>query len=330
MRDWTQAAIWLDFSPELPSTYPNIGSLEVALRKSALLVVISLAAASPILIAQNPQSPQRHAPDAGTIERVVGPLIPTIPGAPFSAYVVTEWTHLLPDGTVGTVKNRRLIARDSAGHVYEEHRDMTPDGDQRPTRLTWTNYADPQRHEYYACVPGNHLCEVAPLRQAALPVVIPARAQQNVTTPSGPEQSSTVARAQPGSANGVAPHAPAMQIELLGERVMDNINVNGSREITTFPQGAFGNQAPEPVIKEFWYSDRLQVNILTKRFDPRISASQTFTLTNINLFEPDPRLFLVPEYQIIQVPTPNAAALSASVMTPMPPVPQPSANQPTR
>jgi hypothetical protein len=139
-----------------------------------------------------------------------------------------------------------------------------------------------------------------------------------------------VALAQPGSANGVAPHAPGVQSESLGERVMDNINVNGSREITTFPQGAFGNQAPEPVIKEFWYSDRLQVNILTKRFDPPISASQTFTLTNINLFEPDPRLFLVPEYQMIQVPTPNAAALSASVMTPMPRAPQPSANQPTR
>jgi hypothetical protein len=296
--------------------------LEVALRKSALFVVVSLTAASPILIAQNPQGPQQHAPDAGTIQRLVGPLIPNIPGAPFSAYVVTEWTHLLPDGTVGTVKNRRLIARDSAGHVYEEHRDMTPDGDQRPTRLTWTEYSDPQRHEYHACVPGNHLCVAAPLRRAGLAAV---------TIPSGSQPGSTMAPTQPDSANGVAPHAPNVQTESLGERVMDNINVNGSREITTFPQGAFGNQRPEPVIKEFWYSDRLHVNIITKRFDPRISSSQIFTLTNINLFEPDPQLFLVPDYQMIQVPTPSAAALSASVMVaPMSRTPQQPANHPTR
>ena len=137
------------------------------------------------------------------------------------------------------------------------------------------------------------MCEVAPLRQAALPTAIPGRPQQNITIPSGPQRGSTVALAQPGSANGVAPQpAPNVQTESLGEQVMENINVTGSREITTFVQGAFGNQAPEPVIKEFWYSDRLQVNILTKRFDPRISASQTFTLTDINLSEPDPQLFL--------------------------------------
>lgn len=292
------------------------------MRKPALFVVFAFAAASLLLNAQNSQSPQQHARDGGTIERVAGPFIPTIPGAPFSAYVVTEWTHLLPDGTVGTIKNRRFIARDSAGHVFEEHRNFAPDGDQRPTRLGWTDYADPQRHEYYACVPGYHLCEVAPLRQAALAAAIPGRPQQNATTAGGPQR---------GTANGVVPPtAPNVQTESLGERVMESINVNGSREITTFPKGAFGNQEPQPVIKEFWYSDRLQVNILTKRFDPRVSANQTFTLTDINLSEPAPQLFLVPTYQMIQVPTPNAAALSASVMTPMQGAPQQPTNQPTR
>jgi hypothetical protein len=42
---------------------------------------------------------------------------------------MTEWTHLLPDGTVGTVSNRRFIARDSAGQVYEEHRNFASDSD---------------------------------------------------------------------------------------------------------------------------------------------------------------------------------------------------------
>ena len=294
--------------------------------KSALFVAFSLALASPILTAQNPQGSPQHAPDAGTIERVVGPLIPAIGGAPFSAYIITEWTHILPDGTVGTMKNRRLVARDSAGHVYEEHRDFASDGDKRSTRISWTNYIDPQRHEYYACNSGPHLCEVAPYRQAPLPAANPA-----IKTQGGPQIGSPVPMAQPASANAAAQqHAPTVQTESLGEQLMGNLNVTGSREITTFPAGAFGNQAPEPVIKEFWYSDRLQVNILTKRFDPRVSTSQIFTLTEINLNEPNPQLFIVPEYQMIQVPTPNAAALSASVMRAMPNAPQQPANQPTR
>jgi hypothetical protein len=107
---------------------------------------------------------------------------------------------------------------------------------------------------------------------------------------------------------------PTVKTEELGGQRIEDMDVVGSREITTFPQGAFGNQMAEPVVKEFWYSDRLQVNILTKRFDPRVSSSQIFTFTDVNLSEPDPKLFNVPEYQIIRVPTPNAAALSASVM----------------
>jgi hypothetical protein len=265
-------------------------------RLSGLALLAAFIAVSPGLLLAQPQPSQTHAPDGGTLQRFAEIDIPTIPNAPFSATVITEWTRLLPDGTEGTIKMRRLVARDSAGHVFEEHRALSPTGDQRPTRLLWVNYADPQRHEYYACVPFSKLCELAPLPQGIQ------------RQPAGTPQAQGVAAAST---------KPEVKTEALGERRMDDLDVTGSREITFIPQGQFGNQKSEPVVREFWYSPHLQINLLTKRFDPRASSNLIFTVTDVNLTEPDPHTFMVPDYQIIKVPTRGAAMMSASVMTPM-------------
>ena len=46
--------------------------------------------------------------------------------------------------------------------------------------------------------------------------------------------------------------------------------------------------------REFWYAAQLGFNLLSKRSDPRI-GSQTFTVTNLALADPDPKLFELPE-----------------------------------
>jgi hypothetical protein len=46
--------------------------------------------------------------------------------------------------------------------------------------------------------------------------------------------------------------------------------------------------------REFWYSTELGFNLLSKRSDPRI-GTQTFTVTDLILSEPDPKLFELPE-----------------------------------
>jgi hypothetical protein len=76
--------------------------------------------------------------------------------------------------------------------------------------------------------------------------------------------------------------------------------VVGSREVTTLNVGVMGNEKPEPIVKEFWYSPRLGINVITKRFDPRASAIQNFVVGNINLEEPNPRMFEPPAgYRIV-------------------------------
>jgi len=55
-----------------------------------------------------------------------------------------------------------------------------------------------------------------------------------------------------------------------------------------------------PVVKEFWYSPRLGINVITKRFDPRASAVQNFVVGNINQAEPNARMFEPPQgYRIV-------------------------------
>jgi hypothetical protein len=76
----------------------------------------------------------------------------------------------------------------------------------------------------------------------------------------------------------------------------------GSREVTTLNAGFMGNEKPEPVVKEFWYSPRLGINVITKRFDPRASAVQNFVVGNINQAEPNVRMFEPPPgYRIVQM-----------------------------
>ena len=217
-----------------------------------------------------------HAPDGGSFERIQSVSIPPKTGAPFTATVVTEWTRLLEDGTTTTIKNHRTVARDSVGRVFQERRNFSPNGDKETTTLSELDYVDPIRHELYVCFARTHTCNVHPYDQ---PATAPVSRPASVTLPNG---------------------AGSITLESLGQNAIDNLEVLGSREITTINRGANGYQHPEPTIKEFWYSPQLEVNLITKRFEPR-GGAQNFTLENINLNEPNPNLFVPPaNYKLIR------------------------------
>jgi hypothetical protein len=226
------------------------------------LVAVVVAAVSVLSQAQEAAT---HAPDGGTQQFLQSIDIAPIPNAPFSAVVRTEWTRILPDGSRGAMYNHRIVARDSSGRVFQERRFFDPQGNTIETRLSQLQYDDPVRHERTLCYPQRTFCEVFRLPAAV-----------------------TVAPLQPGPLpNG----AGTLQREDLGHKSMENLDVVGTREITTLAAGAFGNEKPEPVVKEFWYAPRLGINVVTKRFDPRASAAQNFTVTDVNLSEPNPKLF---------------------------------------
>ena len=228
------------------------------------------------------QSPTAHAPDGGVRQTLQSINVPPLTNAPFTAVVTTEWTKLLPDGSQATTANRRTIARDSSGRIFEERRYFAPNGDTRETQLSNLQYMDPNRHEAYDCIPAEKICYVRPYRRLAL-----TKMPNNIGGPEacgcgGPEGGTSVKQ------------------EALGQKTMENVEVVGSREIVTLPVGRFGNDRPEPVVKEFWYAPRLGLNLIVKRFDPR-SGIQNFAVDHVSLSEPDTRMFQPPsDYQVVR------------------------------
>jgi TonB family protein len=85
----------------------------------------------------------------------------------------------------------------------------------------------------------------------------------------------------------------------LGKQMIEGIECEGERAVTTIPTGAIGNERPIETVKETWYSPELKMMILSKRSDPRFGES-TYRVTNISRAEPDAAIFQVPpEYTII-------------------------------
>ncbi len=231
------------------------------------------------------QEQAMHAPDGGTRQRVESIDIPPQTNAPFTAVVTTEWTRMMPDGSTATMKNHRTVARDSLGRVFQERRYFAPNGDTQVTRITELDYQDTPRHEMSVCRPDTQVCTI--YRYEA-----PAATGNGQTTGRLPNTMGTVTPTV----------TPAVTQEELGRKTIENLDVVGSREVMTLNVGAMGNAKPQPVVKEFWYSPRLGINVVTKRFDPRASAVQNFVVSGVNLAEPEAKLFEPPSgYRMVRV-----------------------------
>lgn len=219
----------------------------------------------------------KHAPDGGSYERLRSIDVPVRAGAPFRAQVSTSWKRRLEDGTETTIYNRRTIARDSTGRVFEERRAFSPDGNTKATNVTEYDFDDPSMKTTTVCTVATRQCMVRHWTRPPLPADMP----QLPATQTFP--------------NGVK-----VSRQSLGTRNIDTLQVTGSREITTTPR--LGEA--EPAVKEFWYSPRLGMNLVVKRFLPR-GGAQDFAVESIDQNEPDAGLFQLPKgYQVIDIPAP--------------------------
>ncbi len=241
-----------------------------------------LLAACAVAGAQNSPA-TAHVPDGGTVLEIQSIAILPLTGAPFSATIETEVVRILADGTTETVKSRRMVARDSAGRIFQERKRFSPTGDTQPTATRALQYRDPNRHEFDDCIVAEKTCYIHPYPRgpmAAMPAGMTGLAACGCAT---------------GRGEGYT-----VQQEALGEKTIEGVDATGSREITTLPAGRFGSDRPEPIVKEFWYSPRLGLNLVTKRFDPR-SGGQNFIVDHLSLNEPDPKLFEPPaDYKVVR------------------------------
>ncbi|HEY6403062.1 MAG TPA: energy transducer TonB [Blastocatellia bacterium] len=92
---------------------------------------------------------------------------------------------------------------------------------------------------------------------------------------------------------------PTTKTESLGKKMVEGVECEGERAVTTMPAGTIGNDRSIETVNETWYSPELQIMILSKRGDPRFGES-TYSVTNINRSEPYAELFQPPsDYKLI-------------------------------
>jgi len=227
------------------------------MRRSVSTSVSVLVLAGVALLAQTPPV---HAPDGGTMQRIQSIDVPPLPNASFTATVNTEWTRYLADGAISLLRNSRTIARDAAGRVFQERRTFVS-GDPRTSRLTEVDLYDPMSHMMAVCDAQGRACELQAYFQPAVPPIPPT--------------------------------GPNLVRESLGIQHLNGLELVGTRETQTIPAGPIGADRTLSVVKEFWYSPTLGVNISTRRNDPR-SGMEVFEVTNVDTSEPDPSRFMLP------------------------------------
>jgi len=245
-----------------------------------LLILTSLALIPATKLASQAEPEISHAPDAGIARHVEGIFVPAIPGAPFTSKEVVKLTNHLQDGTVVAQGYYAMIVRDSEGRVYREHRGRIPMGSDREPSLDYSYVDDPKKAIRTTCYRATRICQVTSWRP-------------NLHISEEP-----VGLSKDGLSY--------LTREEMGRSTIDSLEVIDSRETRTYNAGAFGNDRPVAVTKRFWYSPQLQVNLAVDRHDPR-TEDQKLELTELNLSEPDPAWFAVPEgYRLIRERAPAA------------------------
>ena len=242
---------------------PEVGD---AVKKYQFLASILLLTLFPAARAQV-RNPGLRPPDGGTREVLVSILIPSLHNAPFSATVSTESIRQLADGTTIRLKNRRAIARDGAGRIFQERRLLVPDDGrhEHESIVTQIEISDPVSHALYICVPRERVCQV--------------------------ESFSAPAFSPPALGEG-AGSSPGSKLERLGKQTIGGLETVGIRESSVIEPGVIGNDNPIETRREYWYSSQLGLNLISKVQDPRIGI-QNFEVTDIALSEPDPALFKI-------------------------------------
>lgn len=200
-----------------------------------------------------------------------------VAGAPFSATAVIENQRTLPDGSVETLHTINLTGRDSQGRTHGENRRMMMESFHGTPPLVDVHIFDPQTRLSTIYELSTHIA-----RQQLVP-------EANKVS---------------GAAN------PWVKYEDLGTDTIENFDVKGTRRTLTIPPQANATGAELTVVDEYWYSETLQANLLTRHSDPRTGV-QTIKLTDIQPEEPPQSFFEVPQdYKVVDMTPPPRAQVA--------------------
>jgi hypothetical protein len=273
----------------------------------------------------------------------------TVTGAPYSAEAVTEIEQRLADGNRIARKTTATVYRDSEGRtrrdqtlgaigpwvVSEELPLISSIYDPVAKVQYMLNHTNQTAHQMpsFAMPPGpSGLGEH--IRRHVQAEVATGFAQAGIAAPAHAVSGSIEAEAGAGISSepfeiplppppGIdfrahiagAASSPEQRTESLGTQLIEGVEAEGTRSISTIPAGAIGNDFAIEIVSERWYSPELQAVILSLHKDPRMGET-TYRLSNIQRTNPSPSLFEVPAgYTVVE---PGAPAFPPP---PAPPAP---------
>lgn len=255
-------------------------------------VLFAISVLSGVLVAagaQQLQNAQRPAQNGSAIRlgyagpqvHIPGIFVTPMANAPFTATVNIVSHEKLPDGTEHVVTTVNHVARTSSGIIYNERRQLVPQGFKGVPRLLSGHIYNPSNHLNTYLEPATHLARESILSGS------PA------TTP-GP----TV----------VGPKLPGTVETDLGSQSMNGVELTGLRRERTIPAEASGTGKPIVITDDFWYAPQLFVYLIIRHDDPR-TGEQMVAVSEIDRHEPDATIFAVPaDYKVVDETPPTQAA----------------------
>jgi hypothetical protein len=179
-----------------------------------------------------------------------------------------------------------MVARDSRGRIYEERWLLAPKGSEDQSQMNVIQIADPVAHTLYNCftLQKPHRCALEKFAELALTSYRPP------VLASGP----------------LANNQGTRNHEDLGKRLIEGIETVGTRDTVDYNAGVMGSDQPFSIWREFWQSPQIGVNLYSEVANPSV-GKQVFTLSDVLLSEPDPRLFDLPDgFEVIDHRKPPA------------------------
>jgi hypothetical protein len=195
-----------------------------------------------------------------------------VTGAPFTAVAVSETIQTLADGNHITRKTQTNLFRDSEGRFRKE---VTLPAIGPLATLGQPNIfvfiKDPVAGTNFILHPDVKIAEK---------MEAPASKMNTMKGNIQYQQQQAIAEG-------------SMEKEDLGTQTMAGLSAQGTRITHTISPGQMGNEKAMTVVFEQWYSNDLQMVVMSKRSDPRFGDT-TYTVTNIQRSEPAASLFTVP------------------------------------
>lgn len=200
---------------------------------------------------------------------------------------------MLADGTRISRKNVTALARDSEGRTRrEENLSSVGPWSTEGQSHTMVFVNDPVSQSNYVLDSSQHSAHKATARSFAY--------RKQVSTDNSPNADKARLNKMIAERRAAGAREQAnIKTESLGNQIIAGVAATGTRKTRTIPAGEIGNDRPIDIVSETWYSDDLQMVVMSRHSDPR-SGETTYTLNNIQRVEPAASLFKIPADYTVQ------------------------------